>query len=528
MRSRPFFPNSSLKENLLILIVFGIPGGSLVVSNYLDLSKSRKFCALFILISLFFLTLGIIGMSNELYPVSFQFLVCLSLVALTISIDSYLGSFWDNALLHLVNTGYLGVGFYFLIMKLYPDSFPDFWKTILPSAPKAFDMLILCLLCQTIGYYIVWQMLSPISSSIKKWSLSSKNLINLNFSGSSSCLPILFTLFIGLGLASRLWNLSLGNVYYTEGSGVPFYISSFLAQFDRLYSVALLYGCALSFTTNSKKSSTVYLTRILVIFEFIYQLLSGSKGRFFNFIILPIASVFVLVCRRVSWTMLLFIAGTGIFSWLIVYPILVIYRNLLTANSIGSSIEPLELLNQASQLLKLYSWDKYVEILLTPFNKSGIAEQVIAMTSIIHYNVSQESSFLWQRLFLFWVPRFIWADKPIVLSGNFIGRLSKRVNAEDLKTSVLTTAPGELFLYYGLGGAFLMILMGLLLRFLNEACSPFKLFTIFRVAVLVSYLPLAQGLLSGSFESGLTGIVLQLGTLYGALLVIKVLTKKHW
>lgn len=528
MSSKPFFPNSSLKENLLILMVFGIPGWSLVISNFLDLSKSRKVCVFLILASLFSLTLGLVGMSDGIHPINFQFITCLAFVTLTISIDSYLGNFWNNALLHLVNTGYLGVGFYFFIMNLYPDSFPSLWKSILPSAPKAFDMLMLCMVYQTIGYYIVWQLFYPITNSIRKWAISSSNLLNFSFPGSSLCLPALFGIFTILGLASRLWNLSLGNVYYTEGSGVPFFISSFLAQFDRLYSVALLYGCALSFTENNKKNSIIKLTWFVVAFEFIYQLLSGSKGRFFYFVVLPISSVFVLVARRISWGILLLLSGSGLFSWLVVYPILVIYRNLLAASALGSSIDPVELFNQASQMLRMYSWDAYVEMLFTPFNQSGIAEQVIAMTSIIHYDVSQDGSLLWQRLFLFWVPRFIWPGKPVVLSGNLIGRLSKRVNEEDVRTSVLTTAPGELFLYYDLWGSSLMILMGLLLRFLNETLSPFKFFTIFRVALLVSYLPLAQGILSGSFESGLTGIILQIGTLYAALLIIKIVRQPRW
>lgn len=522
MPKRSFFFNPSLKENLLILMVFGIPGWSLVISNLLDSSRSRKACFLLILVSLSSFALGLIGMSDTTHTINFQFITCISFIALTISIDSYLGKFWDNALLHLVNMGYGGVGFYFFIMNLYPDSFPLFWKSILPSASTGFDMLILCLFFQTIGYYLVWQLLYPISNSVKKWSLSPKNLINLSFPGSSSCLPTLIGLFVGLGLTTRLWNLSLGRIYYTEGSGIPFYISSFLAQFDRLYFVALLFGCALSFNANSKKSSIGYGIWALVIFEFVYQLFSGSKGRFFNFVILPIASVFILVAKRISWKILLLILCIGIFSWLFAYPTLVVYRNLLAANTSSFFIDPVELLNQARQVLRSYSWEQYLEIILTPFNKSGIAEQVIAMTSIIHYDVSQEGSFLWQRLFLFWIPRFLWPEKPVALSGNLIGRLSQRINEEDITTSVLTTAPGELFLYYGLWGSLLMILVGLMLRFLNYSLSPFNFYTPFRVAVLISYLPLAQGILSGSFESGLTGIVLQLGTLYAALLITKI------
>jgi hypothetical protein len=410
-------------------------------------------------------------------------------------------------------------------MKCYPGSFSELWQIVLPSAPIAFDMLLLCLVFQTVGYYLVWELLYPLSDRIKNWSISAKNLINLSFTSSYSYQTALFNFFVTLGLVSRLWNLSLGRVYYTEGSGIPFYISSFLGQFDRLYYVALFYGCALSFTANSKRGTIVNLAWFLVGLELLYQIFSGSKGRFFNFVILPIASVFILVCRKISWRIFFVVASTGIFSWLVLYPILVIYRNLLSTLSLGASIDPVELFSKSNQILRLYPWEKYIEIILTPLNASGIAEQVTAMTSIVHYQVSQEGYLLWQRLLLFWVPRFLWTEKPITLSGNLIGRLSHRLGTEDFGTSVLITGPGELFLYYGLWGALLMILTGLLIRLLNEVLSPFRFFTKFRVAVFVSYLPLVQGVLGGSFESGLTGIVLQLGTLYGALLIIKIIRR---
>jgi hypothetical protein len=242
-------------------------------------------------------------------------------------------------------------------------------------------------------------------------------------------------------------------------------------------------------------------------------------------VILPLASVFILVRQRISWRAIFLMGGAGIFSWLVVYPTLVIYRNLLVSIPLGASIDPVEVLKRAFDILSNSSSEKYIETILTPLNQSGIAEQVTALTSIIHYQVSQEGSLLWQRLFLFWVPRFLWPDKPVALSANLIGRLSHRLNPEDFTTSVLTTGPGELFLYYGFWGSSLMIFTGLLLRWLNEAISPFKVYTTFRVAVLVGYLPLMQGILSGSFESGLTGIVLQIGVIYTSLGVAKKILK---
>jgi hypothetical protein len=236
--------------------------------------------------------------------------------------------------------------------------------------------------------------------------------------------------------------------------------------------------------------------------------------------------VFLLIRQKVSWKSIFMIGSIGIIAWLFIYPTLTIYRNLMLSNY--AVINPLKIFLQSIQILSHYSWNQYIETILIPLTKSGIAEQVTAMTSIVHYQVSQDSNLLWQRLFLFWIPRFLWPDKPMNLSGNLIGRLSHRVNSEDFTTSVLTTSPGELFLYYGLWGSVLMILPGLIFRWLNAAISPFKFYTSFRVAVMVAYLPLMRGLLSGSFESGLTGIVLQMGVLYLTLFLVKTMLKPKW
>jgi hypothetical protein len=432
-----------------------------------------------------------------------------------------------NILIHLVNSGYLGVCVYFTIMKMFPESFPGIWITVVFSAPRAIEMLFLCLLFQNIGYYLIWWIFIPLTSPFITWSKSYKNLVNLFFINNSSNQLILFLVLSSFGLISRLWNLSLGNVYYTDGSGIPSSISSFLAQFDQLYVVAWLYGYALSLESSNKKSSITKLTHIIIFLEFLYQFFSGSKGRFFNYIIIPMASIFILVRKKISWMNFLLLSMFGGFSWLFIYPVLTEYRGLMSSTSINGSLEPITLMNQSIQTVINYSWEKYSDTILTPLNRSGIAEQVTAMTSIIHFQVSQEEGLLWQRLFLFWVPRFVWTDKPIILSGNLIGRLSGRLGSEDFTTSVLTTAPGELFLYSGLWGSSLMILVGLLFRVINEVISPFKIYTPFRAAMLIAYLPLMQGFLSGSFESGLTGIVLQMAILYLVLFLAKLQIQKR-
>jgi len=511
-----------LKENAFMLLVFGWSGWGLVLPNLLGASKSKSRSSLIIPILL--ATLGFCLLySIDRYEESFlaKFVLLVSAVTLLTIIDCLRGQFEAHAVIHLVNGGYLGVGLYFLLMKTYPESFPGFWQTVLPSAPKAFDMLLLCFLFQNLGSYVLWSCLTPLNQSVRRWAFSTKNAVNLSFIQTPTHQLILFTILSFLGLISRLWSFSLGNIYYTEGSGVPFYISSFLAQFDRLYVIAWLYGYSLWLQPQFKSNRIVGLTWLLISFELLYQIFSGSKGRFFYSVILPMASVFILTKQKVNWRSIILLSSLGIGSWLLLYPILVIYRNLLVSAAVGGSIDPISTFSRAFQILSTYPLDTYIEIILTPFNASGIAEQVIAMTSIIHYQVSQGGVLLWQRLLLFWIPRFIWTGKPTALSGNDIGRLSNRLGQEDFTTSVLTTSPGELYLYYGLLGSTLMVLVGLLIRWINESISPFKFPTPFRVAVLVAFLPLMQNFLIVNFESGLTGIILQLAVLYTVLTVAK-------
>jgi hypothetical protein len=520
--------NWGIKEKIYIFMIFGISGLSLILhpispSSYTYKKLSGVLALLFIL--LIGLSLSIIAIDADNFCA--RFLMGSSIVMSLIFLDSNHNKLYENIVIHLVNASYISVGFYFLIMKIFPENFPVIWQTILPSASQAFDMLILCLLFQNIGYYFISGIFSTLIKYIETWGKSYKNLFNISFYFNQRDLQIkLLATLIILGLITRICNFSTGNFYYTQGTAIPNIIGSLLSQFDRLFFIALLYGYALSLEIKSKKNYITYVIIFLLPLEFIYQLFSGSKGRFFYFVVLPLAMVFLLIRQKVSWKSIFMIGSIGIIAWLFIYPTLTIYRNLMLSNY--AVINPLKIFLQSIQILSHYSWNQYIETILIPLTKSGIAEQVTAMTSIVHYQVSQDSNLLWQRLFLFWIPRFLWPDKPMNLSGNLIGRLSHRVNSEDFTTSVLTTSPGELFLYYGLWGSVLMILPGLIFRWLNAAISPFKFYTSFRVAVMVAYLPLMRGLLSGSFESGLTGIVLQMGVLYLTLFLVKTMLKPKW
>jgi hypothetical protein len=509
----PLIFNATIKENIFLLIVFGWSGWALILPNLLGILRSKNNSWLWIFITLSSIILCMIIGYENVYSKS---IITLAIVVLLVAIDCYNKRFIQNTLIHLVNTSYIGIALTFLIMESYPDSYPSLWLTILPSANRAFDMVILCLIFQNLGYYLIGSWLIPQNGAISRWAASSKNIANLSFVKTNQDQLKLFVFMSLFGLISRFWNLSLGKIYYTEGSGVPFYISSFLAQFDRLYVVAWLYGCSFWLQRNNRENKAINLLTLgLTIVESIYQILSGSKGRFFNFIVIPMASTFLLTRQRVSSFVVVTLSVTSFFSWLFVYPILVIYRGILDANPLGNIIDPFATFNKSYQIFISLSSEKYIEQILIPLNASGVAEAVMAMTSIIHYNVSQDSGLIWLRLFFFWVPRFLWEDKPANLSANMIGRLSHRVGEDNFGTSVLITSPGELYLYYGLLGSSLMVLLGFIIFFMNQAISPFKLYSSFRIAIFISYIPILRDFLIGNFEAGLTGLILQLGVMYG-------------
>ena len=73
-----------------------------------------------------------------------------------------------------------------------------------------------------------------------------------------------------------------------------------------------------------------------------------------------------------------------------------------------------------------------------------------------------------------------------------------------------------------------MVLGGLLFRWINEAISPFKVESSFRVAVLVGFYPLMRRLLSGNFEAAVTGIIIQICILYVVLYSVKIMVSSRF
>ena len=524
------------KESIFLGAVLGWASPTYILGSLLKSQKSNT-DLLYILSTIgigIFSLIFLFDISSSILKLIF----CLVFTVFLVVFDCDRHKFFDNATIHFCNSIFLGLACYFVAIDLYPEIFTepiqDLLSKINTSIPTAFTMLILCLIFQNIGYYLIWKIFSTSSGD---WFLSGKNLANLNFIRNSNHQIILFAILIGLGLVFRISSIASGKFFYmsaseTEAEGVSSSIASFLAQFEPLYKVGWLYGLALLFSQardttidlkNTYKSANkliISTSFIFIILEIFYQLISGSKGRFLSFVIIPIATVFFFSHKRVSNRAITIFISIIALSWLLIFPTLVIYRGVISSTVLSRDVTIVNFFQKSWEALQTLSWEEYQQLLFTPFNSAGNAEAVSALTSIVHFQsyLAQDASNFWQRLLFFWIPRFLWINKPEIASTNIIGRLTGRLGQSDYATSVLTTAPGELFIYYGLMGSILMILTGLITRWFNEATSPFKNFTAFRLAVYISYLPQVIVLVSSAaFESSTTGIILQMFTLYTTL-----------
>ncbi|MFQ3680066.1 MAG: hypothetical protein SNJ60_06120 [Pseudanabaenaceae cyanobacterium] len=445
------------------------------------------------------------------------------------------GLFMQRAIAHAGNALYLSFAVYFVGLDQFPEAFEPvlgYWREISVGAREAFDMLIGCFLFQNLGYYALWPLLTQFKIFRNPgWNLSPRNIFNLAFLKTAGDRTLFFYLLGSFGLIPRFVGLARGRVFYFDGgSGISF-LDSLLAQFQSAYNAAWIFGLLLliqpAFSPNGWDRVSRRWLKAGVIFvlatEFFIQLVGGSKGGFYLAVVVPLALAYLFGRQRIGWWVVGALAATGLVSVLVVYPTLTVYRDqLFTLLAEKSRVEAVW---DAFQQMRALPWEDYKAIVLRPFNQSGTTEQVVALTASIKFReaIAEDPQLLFQRLLLFWVPRVAWPGKPEALNLNRIGRLTQRVGPEDFGTAVLLTGPGELYLYFGLAGCLLMLLPGFLLRWFEEATSPFWAFSPFRIALFLTFFPRLSGVLTNVFEASLSGVVLQFLSLYVALNLIGLL-----
>ena len=193
----PLLANATMKENIFLLVVFGWAGLPLILPKLLGTLHSRNSSWTWTVISLLVISFCLFYGYDNFYA---KFTISLSTILLLVFFDCHQKKFIQNIIIHLMNGGVVGIIIYFLVMKLYPESFPPLWKKVSPALNEAFDMMFLCLIFQNVGYYIVGNLLFPSNGAFARWASSSKNLFNLSFISNDTRQLKLFVTLSSFGL----------------------------------------------------------------------------------------------------------------------------------------------------------------------------------------------------------------------------------------------------------------------------------------------------------------------------------------
>ena len=380
------------------------------------------------------------------------------------------------------------IAIYIPIMSAYPSWFARLWSII--STPDNLDDVRTLLVCSVLG-----------------WGFGASGLFGLTdtfvstqpFGGKPDPRGTP-KLLVGIGVAAfGLVFVSKGG-QYLGASFIPQSVAGIVSSVDYLYYVSLFASCFVMFHERKLNKLTV----AWLVAAFVSELISGSKGRFFLFVLAPLSMIYAFAHRRVARGQLLAFLATIGFSVFVVFPILVNYRDDLSSGR-AEVTDAVSALQQASERPQ----DDLTDKLLGPITGANTAEQVIAMTSIINARLTQPPARLLIRVGFFWIPRFAWPEKPLALSTNTIARASGRLGADDEETSLIVTGPAELYMYLGVFGGLLLVIPALFMRMVEKSFAPTPLGDAFQAGLVLYLVRIVGGFITSEFESSLTGLIQQ-------------------
>lgn len=391
---------------------------------------------------------------------------------------------------------------YIWLMDEAPDEFPLIWTIC--SSPAALEtaqeMLIASLLSYELGRYIVNRL--GLAQRVAQTSARAfEDLASDDF---------VLVAIAAAGTAVFALILSIRGLSYLS-TAMPEELAGFLGNVDFLYYVGLYAAVSAAI----RRRWHVGIVSAWVVLALAYELISGSKGRFAAYILIPLIAVYALGRTKVPLRATAIVIVAGMFSWLVIFPTLIVYRNQMEVE--GMSDDPVAALATA----RGGSSEAFDDHVLSPIFDSQLAEQAAAMTSIIYFDVRTPAENLPARLFLFWVPRAVWPEKPYPLSANRIGRESHRLSPADETTSVIITSVGEQYAYLGKAGAFTTILLGLAVGLLGPSARTRSDVSDLEIGLVAYLLRLIPAFVSATFESSLTGFGLQTLALTAFLLAVR-------
>jgi hypothetical protein len=295
------------------------------------------------------------------------------------------------------------------------------------------------------------------------------------------------------------WSVYLGGQYgflpERLGTGVT---GSFASA--TLYGIALLNICYRRYRSHLALLGTIILIPVTMAFNFF----TGSKTLF----LAPLAMValsYLVIERRVRILWIVLAVGAIAFF----YPVSEFYRTVVMQGLTKSAVEVLQdpgtALGLVADYASEYDLGDYLTVGLVAtshrVNGLGILSVIVRDTPD---RVPYQGGWTIGYIFLSYVPRVLWPDKPYMTWGQWVTD-NYTAPGMNVKSATGSSWPGELYLNFGIPGVILgMIVLGIYLRWLHEYVFPPSNpipFVLFAVVVLYSTLPTLQG--------GLVGVINQ-------------------
>ncbi|MBX7190676.1 MAG: hypothetical protein K1X94_01380 [Sandaracinaceae bacterium] len=398
-----------------------------------------------------------------------------------------------SMLVSLPTAQLMSIGMYVWIMDTYPGEFPPLWSLCTAATLETAQWMILgALLAYEAGRWLAWSTgaTSSVASSFRR---AMDDLARSEYA---------LQAMIVVGLAIFGLILSIRGVGYLAPL-LPTSVAGLLGNMEFLYYVAIYAAIAAAI----RRQRNVAFVIGWCLLALAYELISGSKGRFAGYILLPAAFVYVVTRKRTHYVATSLLVTLGLVSWLVVYPTLIEYRLLLEQDADSDPVAAMATANARST-------DSYYDKVMTPLVGSVLAEQSLAITSAIEFDVRTSAEELPQRLFLFWIPRFLWPGKPMMLDSNWIGRESRRLSQSNTTTAVVTTSVAEQYVYLGPWGVLLTALVGFVTAVLFCGVRFNTRATDIEIGLTTYMSRTLPGLIASSFEGAFTGVLLHVLVLF--------------
>jgi hypothetical protein len=332
---------------------------------------------------------------------------------------------------------FFGVGALWTVADPYEVAYDIY---LLPFIPVAAFYCLLGFLCWLAGYYGRWfrpQEPRPFED-----------------------VPTGATVLLLPGILGIVGNLSEGLLdrAFWMGSSFSGVVSS-LAQLAPLYYFSWALAWLLVFSGRATRTQrwTLYLGFVPMTLMILGNSLT-DKSQALTLFAVPIMALWY-ARRKLPWRSLVLLVLLAVF---VIFPFFNTYRIL------DPHLGRVERISTTASALVSMDAQEFGEISLGTVKRrvALINSVAVVIRDVPRWVPYEQGATLFMPAMSFFIPRFLWPEKPLFMMGRDFGIKFRVVNVLDDKTRIAPTVPGELFWNFDLPGILVgMFLWGVVVRF---------------------------------------------------------------